>query len=141
MAKIYSYQKVTDQFTTYCLSEPDYNLLSSEDHITELCTIEETTYVSIPNNITLPEQSDKIKSTLKEIDLSNNLDLKEQIKTISSHINLINDRVVEKIRTKFSINDEIKILRAGTPEESNLYNAFVEECVLWGRIEKEKLGV
>ena len=48
MAKIYKYQKITDQFTTHCLVEPDYNLLETEDRITELCTIDGVTYVSVP---------------------------------------------------------------------------------------------
>ena len=105
MAKIYKYQKITDQFTTYCLVEPDYNLLETEDRITELCTINGVTYASIPDGIILPEQPEQI--TVEEVELTD--ELKEAIKSASPHVQLINDRVVAKIREIYSLNDEIKI--------------------------------
>jgi len=137
MAKIYKYQKITDQFTTHCLVEPDYNLLETEDRITELCTIDGITYVSVPESITLPEQPEQI--TVEEVELTD--ELKESIKSASPHVQLINDRVVAKIREIYSLNDEIKMIRLSPSEESAAYNEYVEACREWGRVAKANLGL
>ena len=137
MTKIYKYQKVTDEYTTHCLVEPDYNLLETEDRITELCTIEGVTFVSVPDSITLPEQPEQI--TVEEVVLTD--ELKAAIKSESPHVQLINERVVAKIRERYSLNDEIKLLRIGLSEESTAYNDYVEECRDWGRAAKANLGL
>jgi len=137
MTKIYKYQKITDQFTTYCLVEPDYNLLETEDRITELCTIDGVTYVSVPDSITLPEQPEQI--TVEEVVLTDKL--KEAIKAESPHVQLINERVVVRIREVYSLNDEIKMIRLSPSEESTAYNEYVETCRAWGNTEKARLGV
>jgi hypothetical protein len=137
MTKIYKYQKITDQFTTYCLVEPDYNLLETEDRITELCTIDGVTYVSVPDSITLPAQPEQI--TVEEVVLTD--ELKAAIKSESPHVQLINERVVAKIREIYSLNDEIKLLRIGLSEESTAYNDYVEECRDWGCAAKARLGL
>ena len=137
MTKIYKYQKVQDAYTTHCLVEPDYNLLETEDRITELCTIDGVTYVSVPGSITLPEQPEQI--TVEEVVLTE--ELKESIKSESPHVQLINDRVVSKIRERYSVNDELKLLRIGLSEESTAYNDYVEECRDWGRAAKANLGL
>ena len=137
MIKIYKYQKITDQFTTYCLVEPDYNLLEIEDRITELCTIDGITYVSVPDNINLPEQPEQI--TVEEVELTD--ELKAAIKAASPHVQLINERVVAKIRERYSVNDELKLLRIGLSEESTDYNNYIEECRDWGHAAKLKLGL
>ena len=137
MTKIYKYQKITDQFTTYCLVEPDYNLLETEDRITELCTIDGVTYVSVPDSITLPEQPEQI--TVEEVVLTE--ELKAAIKSASPHVQLINDRVVSKIREVYSLNDEIKMIRLSPSAESAAYNEYVEACREWGRVAKANLGL
>jgi hypothetical protein len=137
MAKIYKYQKITDQFTTHCLVEPDYNLLEIEDRITELCTIDGITYVSVPDSIILPAQPEQI--TVEEVELTD--ELKESIKSASPHVQLINDRVVSKIREVYSLNDEIKMIRLSPSAESTAYNEYVESCRDWGRVAKANLGL
>ena len=137
MTKIYKYQKVTDEYTTYTLREPDYNLLETEDRITELCTIDGITYVSVPDSITLPEQPEQI--TVEEVELTD--ELKESIKAASPHVQLINERVVAKIREIYSLNDEIKMIRLSPSEESTAYNEYVEACREWGRVAKANLGL
>ena len=137
MAKIYKYQKITDQFTTYCLVEPDYNLLETEDRITELCTIDGITYVSVPDSIILPAQPEQI--TVEEVVLTD--ELKAAIKSASPHVQLINERVVAKIREIYSLNDEIKMIRLSPSEESAAYNEYVESCREWGRVAKANLGL
>ena len=136
MAKIYKYRKVTDEFTTHCLVEPDYGREGGEgDRITELFTIEGVTFVSVPDSITLPPQPEQIKAEAVEL----TEDLVDSIRAISSHVFLINQRVVDRIRKRYSMNDEIKMLRIGPSPETETYNDYVEECRAWGRAEKERL--
>lgn len=137
MAKIYKYQKAQDAYTTHCLVELDYNLLETEDRITELCTIDGITYVSVPDSITLPEQPEQI--TVEEVELTD--ELKKAIKVASPHVQLINERVVVKIRERYSLNDEIKMIRLSPSEESAAYNEYVESCRDWGRVAKANLGL
>ena len=137
MTKIYQYQKVQDAYTTHCLVEPDYNLLETEDRITELCTIDGVTYVSVPDSIILPAQPEQI--TVEEVELTD--ELKESIKSESPHVQLINERVVAKIREIYSLNDEIKMIRLSPSAESAAYNEYVESCRDWGRVAKANLGL
>jgi hypothetical protein len=137
MPIIYKYQKITDQFTTHCLVEPDYNLLETEDRITELCTIDGVTYVSVPDSIILPAQPEQI--TVEEVVLTD--ELKAAIKSESPHVQLINERVVAKIREIYSLNDEIKMIRLSPSAESTAYNEYVEACRDWGRVAKARLGL
>ena len=137
MTKIYKYQKVQDAYTTHCLVEPDYNLLGTEDRITELCTIDGVTFVSVPDSIILPAQPEQI--TVEEVELTD--ELKESIKSASPHVQLIDDRVVAKIREVYSLNDEIKMIRLSPSAESAAYNEYVESCRDWGRVAKANLGL
>jgi hypothetical protein len=137
MAKIYGYRKVTDEFTTHSLQEPDSVAAGNEGRITELCTIDGMTYVSAPDTVILPEQPEEI--SVKEITLTDVLT--ESIKAASPHVALVNERVVEKIRTKYTVDDEFKMLRMGPSHETDAYNDHVETCRAWGRSEKERLGL
>lgn len=134
MAKIFKYRKVSGEYVTHALTEPDYNLLETKDRITELCEIEGETYVSVPDTITLPEQEFVIA---EEVALTD--ELKAQIVSASPLFANINGRVVDKIRQIYSVNDEIKMLRIGPSEETAAYNDYAEECRAWGREEKAKL--
>jgi hypothetical protein len=124
MAKIYKYRKITDNITTYCLLEPDYNLLGENvERVQELATIAGYTYVRVPDGIILPPQPPQIVL----------------IEAEHPSVALINEEVVEMIRQRYTVNDEIKMLRIGPSEETSAYNAYVEECRAWGRGEKDKL--
>ena len=141
MPKIYKYQKITDQFTTHCLLEPDYGREAGEEseRITELCTIDGVTFVSVPDSITLPQQPEELKVEAVEMPVPD--PPLGMLRMNSPHILLINDRVVERIRNRYSVNDEIKMLRIGPTPETEAYNDWVEECRAWGRAEKEKFGL
>lgn len=56
-------------------------------------------------------------------------------------INQINAEVVGMIRMRYSVDDEIKMLRLAPSDESSAYNDYVEECRAWGRGEKAGLGL
>lgn len=126
MGKIYKYRKVTDTLTTYCLIEPDYNLIGNSTRVKELATYDGWTYISVPDGLILPEQPGQI----------------ELIECESPQEALIDMQVVELIRRKYSINDELKILRLvanGDLTKFEAYNSYVEECRVWGVAEKAKL--
>ena len=84
MPTIYKYQKISGQYTTYILAEPDYDGLCLESRITELCTIDGVTYVSVPDGITLPEQPEQI--TVEEVALTD--ELKAAIRLASPHVHM-----------------------------------------------------
>lgn len=147
MAKIYKYLKVSDPYVTRTLVEPDYNLLERDDpslagvRITELCVLDGWTYVSVPEAIVLPPQPEVIAVTLVLVDLSEDQALKQAIIAASPNCQSIRGRVVDRIRERYSINDEIKMLRVGPSPETEAYNDYVEACRAWGRAEKAKLGL
>lgn len=53
----------------------------------------------------------------------------------------INRIVVEMIRERYSIEDELGLLRTGPSEEAEAYSDYVEECKAWGRGEKAAIGL
>lgn len=59
-----------------------------------------------------------------------NLAKKNKTKSPESWEALYEQEIVRKIRTKYSVNQELAILRQKEtkPEEFALYNAFVEQC-------------
>jgi hypothetical protein len=142
------YQKVIDQYTTYTLKEPDY----SEDSnlkCTELCTLNENgnnyTYVHVPDEIDLPDQPKQI--VLEEVILDQIL--LDQIKKASPHVQLSYKRLQDRIRSKYSIDDEQYFTRIsigvlnGTyemhPDEPALiaeYQTWVEESREIARLER-----
>ncbi len=135
MAKIYAYQIATDEFTSYKARDQHY--APGDERITELCTIGGTTYISVPDSVTLPDQP--VQVVLTEVVLTD--ELRSQIKAASPHVSLINSRIVEMIRLRYNIEDEIKMLRLAPSDESTAYNAYAEECRAWGRGEKAKFGL
>lgn len=120
------------------MAEPDYK--EGDDRITELCTIDGTTYIVVPDKVELPVQSKQI--TLKE-ESSLSSDLREKIEANSPHAQLIKQRVRNKIAAKYPVFSEIKVLRKKDFDQDafNAYNAYVEDCVAWGKKEKSKLGL
>ena len=68
-------------------------------------------------------------------------DLRDAIREASPSVRLINRRVQAAIAERYSMADEIKLLRTAPSPEMTTYNAYAEECRAWGRAEKAKLGV
>jgi len=137
---IYRYQKVSDDYTTY-----QANLLKEGQ---ELATIDRVTYVFVPGE--LPEQPAQI--TVEEVELTN--ELREAIKAASPHTKLITQRMQEKIRAKYSLEDEAYFSRigvgvalgvyafeAGEQEALLEFGAFVEDVRQWGREQRAALGL
>lgn len=64
-----------------------------------------------------------------------------EIKATSPHVRLINQRVRERIAERYTLTDEIKLLRLAPSPESAVYNDYVEACRQWGHDEKATLGL
>lgn len=149
-ASIFSYQKVSTPYTVVQAVLPDSVVSNDELHCTELCTIDGITYLSVPDGVTLPDQPREIELT--PITLSP--ELREQIKAASPHAQLIAERMLQKIRAKYSVDDEMFFARIGVGAATGVYTptagemadmqafgAFVESVRQWGRDEREKLGL
>ena len=153
---ILKYQKIFKKFddkhsTTITLVEPDYND-NDERRITELCTIGEDTYVHVPDGVVLPEQPFDIDVGMESVTLTP--ELKKEIKALSPHVRLSYQRLQDRIRTKYSIEDEQYLTRiavgnlAGTytmqADEPGLvteYQAWVEDCREIARLERIGWGL
>lgn len=129
---------------------PDSQGEEGELYCTELCTLGDTTYVAVPAGVELPEQPAEIDPQLVQL----TPELREQIKASSPHAQLIAQRMIDKIRSKYSVDDELFMARmAGgistglyepTPaeiQEVTEYGAYVESVRTWGRAERAKLGL
>lgn len=140
MSTIYRYKKVSDEYTTY---QP------IGEGITELCTLGDGyTYFSCESlSDSQPEQISIEPVTLTD-------ELKEQIKSISPHVQLIEQRKLDMIRAKYSAEDEMYFARISVgaitgaytmrPDEPALiaqYQADIEAIRQWGWAEKAKLGL
>ena len=152
MTSIRSYQKVSLPHVVVTMNLPDSQGADLADsvHCTELCTIEGTTYVAVPAGVTLPTQPEQI--TVTSITLTDTL--KEQIKAASPHVALISERMIQKIRASYSIDDEMFFARIGVGALMGLYSpsageqadmqafgVFVEGVREWGRAERARLGL
>lgn len=149
---IYSYKKYVSEITTKELRLPQ-DAQTREFIGTELCTIDGLTHVSIPDGFTLPaEQPNEIADSVRVVTLTD--ELREQIKQTSPHVKLIASRMQDKIREKYSIEDEMYFARIGVGAANGLYTPadsefqamkefgnFVESVRQQGRTERAKLGL
>ena len=138
MPTIVRYRKFINQNITR-----EINLPEGENHQrlgTELATIDDVTYISLPDGVTLPsEQPEEIASSIETVTLTPTL--REAIASASPHVRLIRALVQEKIAAAYSMADEIKLLRTAPSAEFEAYNAFAEDCRAWGRDQKAALGL
>ena len=138
MPSILSYRKYIDALVTR-----EINLPADENNQrigTELATLDGVTFISLPDGVVLPtEQPVEIAETIQPVEMVSAL--RAAIADASPHVQLIRQRVAEKIASHYSTSDEIKLLRTAPSAEFEVYNAFVEDCRQWGREEKAKLGL
>ena len=117
---IIKYQKQTDQHTTYTLVTPE------SSGCTELATIDGTTYVHVPDGVTLPSQPEQI--AVEEVTMTD--ELREQIKAASPHVKLSYKRLNERIRAKYSIDDEMYLARIAVGAQMGTYEMQPDEPAL-----------
>lgn len=152
MPIIYSYKKYITQEVTREIKFPFDS--SNQALCTELATLADgLTYVSLPDGSVLPvDQPEEIAASIATVTLTDAL--KESIKAASPHTRLISQRMQEKIRATYTIEDEQFFSRIGVGvalgayvfgagEQAALleFGAFVESVRQWGRAEREKFGL
>ena len=120
---IYKYQIQHTEYTTLRFNHPlePSSHLPPETSCTELATVDGWSYVHVPDGVELPEQS----VTLEAVELT--ADLLSQIKAVSPHVRLINRRVVDRVRSRFTQEDEFKLNRMATGAIMGRYVLSAEE--------------
>lgn len=133
MPDIYSYTKVVNETTTKQID------MSGIEGAVELCEIDGITYVSIPDAASVAKQDAAIDAKVATIDAKK----KEEIRTASYVVKFIKQQVRDKIREKYELDDELKLLRLRdtNKDEWDKYNAHAESCRAWGEAEIAKLGI
>lgn len=132
MPSIVRYQKHITREITRELQVPEGS--------TELCLIDGWTYVSLPDGAALDaEQPAEIAGSITPVELD--VELRAMICQASPHVQLINDRVRERIAAVYPIHEEIKLLRTAPSAEFEAYNEYAESCRQWGRERKAELGL
>lgn len=115
-------------------------MLNAPDGATELCTLNGVTYVCIPDGAAIDgDQHPEVTGTMEVVELTD--ELRELICTNSTHVQLIQQRVRDKIAELYSVHDEIKLIRTAPSHEFDVYNEHVEACRAWGREQKALLGL
>lgn len=136
---------MSDEYTTYRLNTPEGAI--------ELAAIDGVTYVSIPEGEALPEdQPEQIAASITTPTMTP--ELVEQIKAVSPHVKLVANRMIEKIRERYSVDDELFFARIGVgtelgryeiPDteqaELDAYQLHVEAVREWGRQQRAALGL
>ena len=141
MTSLIAYRKVIDAVTTHTLRLPDTPM--GQQAAQEIATLPDgRTVVVLFDGHTLPaNQPSAIAASIEALPQPLPADLQDAIKTASPHVRLINARVQEAIGQRYSMADEIKLLRTAPSADMDAYNAYAEECRAWGRAEKAKLGL
>jgi len=120
---------------------------------TELATVDGVTYVFIPDGADLPEnQPPEISASIETVVIS--AVQRAQIKADSPHCWLISQRMVEMIRSHYSLDDEMYFARIGVGAATGLYSPteqelqemtvfgeFVESVRQWGREQRALIGL
>jgi hypothetical protein len=140
MASIVRYRKYVDALITRTLRLPQAPD-GRETLGQELAELDDGyTYVSLPDGAVLPpEQPAEIAASIEPV--ARDPVLREELKVASPHVRLINQRVRERIAARYTVEEEIKLLRTAPSVEFEAYNAYAEDCRAWGRAEKAKLGL
>lgn len=149
-----AYQKVTDAITTHTLRLPEPAEQGGQSG-QELCTLEDgRTIVVLFDGVTLPaNQPQEIAATIEHL-TELTTELKDQIRAASPHVRLINQRMQDRIRERYSPEDEMKFSRIGVGQALGQYQMsakeaqdlkdfgdYLQECHMWAKGERAKLGV
>ena len=98
------------------------------------------TYVHLPDGVVLPsEQPAEIAASIEVVTVDPAL--RNTIANTSPHVRLIRQLVSDKIAERYTMGDEIKLLRTAPSAEFEVYNAYAEECRAWGRAQKALIGL
>lgn len=112
----------------------------------QLCEIEKSKYFTVPAKGLVPAKLVEQDESGKNIELNAAVrpdypQIVAAIKASSAQCVAINAAVVARIRERYSVDDEIMMLRIAPSVESAAWNDYVEECRSWGREQKAELGL
>jgi hypothetical protein len=122
---IYKYRKITDDFTTHSLAGED---------ITELTTIDGWTYAMIPDDVTLPDQSDIINETLVVVELSasENETIKKASPVIQHVLIKLNQDVSAYICNHYDIGTQNSLQAVYTnPDTTEANKTLIDNMFAW----------
>ncbi len=118
--------------------------------ITELCELDGWRYVAVPEGVTPTVPAEL--ATWEAVNLTS--ELREAIKAASPHAQLIAQRVIDLIRAKYPLDEELYFARIavgalqnsytllpGEAEALAQYQTDVETAREWGRTERAKIGL
>ena len=144
MTELYRYQPVMIPGPT----GTDYR--PTGEGLTELCELDGWRYVAVPDGVT-PELPAEI-TTWEAVAVTP--ELREAIKLASPHAQLIAQRVIDRIRAKYPLDEELYFSRIavgalqgsytlldGEAEALTQYQADVEAAREWGRQARAELGL
>lgn len=98
--------------------------------------------VALFGSATLPAaQPAAIRASIETLPMPLPPALRAEICAASPHVRLINRSVQEAIAARYSMADEIKLLRMGPGADFDAYNAYAEACRTAGRAERAKLAL
>ena len=141
MPYLIAYRKHIDAMHTRELRLPDQGGMRRAGH--ELALLADgRTIVMIDDGHELPaDQPAEVQPTIERLPSPLPVELRDAIRAASPQVRLIDQQVVERIRARYSIEDEIKFLRLAPSDDTAAWNAYVEDCRAWGRAEKAQLGL
>lgn len=137
MNTIFKYQKIiTSGPNGTTLQFKDMGI-GIEPKSLELGQLDSWHYISIPDASQVPEQHSEINFQLANLTEQE----KAELVSTSRAVYLINQEVVDSIRKKYSVDDELKLLRTQPSKEFDEYNAYVEACRAVAKLKKQNLGL
>jgi len=154
MTSLIAYRKHIDAIHTREITLPSGD--GQDRSGQELCTLPDgRTVVVLFDGHELPkDQHETIRASIEVLPAPLPDDLKAAIRDASPHVRLINTQMQDRIRARYSAEDEMKFSRIGTGQALGLYKmtdaeklaiaefgAYLEECRQWGKSERSKLGV
>lgn len=149
--QIYRYQPVITAGpagTDYRVTGPDGD--DTADTLTEIAELDGWRYVAVPEGITSTVPAEL--TTWEPVTLTDAL--REQIKVASPHCRLIAERVIDRIRAKYPLDEELYFARIavgalqgayalqdGEADALAQYQVDVEAAREWGRTERAQIGL
>ena len=144
MTELYRYQPVMIPGPT----GTDYR--PTGEGLTELCELDGWRYVAVPEGV-VPDVPEAL-TTWEPVTLTT--ELREAIKLASPHAQLIAQQVIDRIRAKYPLDEELYFARIamgalqgsytlldGEAEALTQYQADVEAAREWGRQARAELGL
>ena len=144
MTELYRYQPVMIPGPT----GTDYR--PRAEGLTELAELDGWRYVAVPEGV-VPDVPEAL-TTWEPVTLTT--ELRDAIKAVSPHAQLIAQRVIDRIRAKYPLDDELYFARIamgalqgsytlleGEADALAQYQADVEAAREWGRLARAELGL